>query len=322
MKKILWLDCDPGHDDAMAILLACFHPDLEVLGISTVAGNQSLEKTTRNAANILNALGRNEIPLFAGMARPILGTFPFCEEIHGKSGLDNLEGNPVFPQVELPQTAFSQKLEAVYGLIKVAFMHRNQKINFVATGSLTNLAMLLLLFPDFSSMIEITLMGGALGIGNTHPVAEFNIENDPEAAKIVFESGVPLTMVPLEVTHTVLVRPEVEEKIGSHSPFRKQILDLLSFFKESYQKVFYFQFPPLHDPVAVFYLIDPSCFESRLMRVDIETSFTLGRGQTVCDFYNRSPKNPNCNVALKVDEMAFWKTMLRAIDDADRFLTK
>lgn len=317
MRKKVWLDCDPGHDDALAILLALFNPALEVIGISTVAGNQTIEKVTQNAASILSAFKRTEIPLIQGMGKPLLGQFPFCEEIHGTSGLDNVKGEPVFPPVNR-QTAEKDWFMEIYEILARQIQGSQEKIQWVSTGSLTNLALMLTLFPKLSDWIEITFMGGALGIGNTHPVAEFNIENDPEAAQIVLSSGIPICMVPLEVTHTVLATPEVERAIGRQSPFRRQILMLLDFFRETYNKVFQFEFPPLHDPVAVFWVISPHAFAGKTMHVAVETSACLCRGQTVCDFYGRSGKRKNVQVQLEMDTQTFWKTMLEAIDQAEK----
>ncbi len=312
-QKPVWLDCDPGHDDVMAIIMACFHPSLNLLGISTVAGNQSVEKTFQNAANTLAAIGKSDIPLFQGQAKALFGELPFCEEIHGSTGLDNRRGEPVFPNMMVPENS-EPGLIFIHKFISEYYKSHDKKVQFVATGSLTNLALLILLYPEICSMIEITLMGGALGIGNTNPVAEFNIENDPEAARIVFESGIPLTMVPLEVTHSVLVTPEITKRIGSDTPFKLQVQELLAFFKETYQKVFFLDSPPLHDPVAVYFLIAQQNFEGRKMRVDIETTSSLSRGQTVCDFYGRSTKTANCFVALSVNVDAFWEDMILCLE--------
>lgn len=320
MKKIpLWLDCDPGHDDAMAIFLAAFDPKLDLIGISTVAGNQTLEKTSQNAANLLSAIGKADLPLIPGQAKPILGQFPFCEEIHGLSGLDNLNGEPVFPKVpfSMPEAL---GLPQIFDHIQSEFKRRVEKINFVATGSLTNLALLILLFPKIKEMISITMMGGALGIGNTHPVAEFNIENDPEAARIVFESGIDLVLVPLEVTHTVLVKPEILQKIGKGTQFARQVSDLLLFFQETYQRVFQFESPPLHDPLAVYYLIELEMFKGKMIHVDIETQSNLSRGQTICDYFGRTGKSCNAFVCLEVDVEAFWLRMLAAIHSIELHL--
>lgn len=316
MKKQLWLDCDPGHDDVMAILLAAFHPDSQLLGLSTVAGNQSVEKTTANAWAVLSALGLEDLPLISGMGSAIMGPMPFCAEIHGNSGLDGADGQPLFPWKERPADP-EFWLQRWARLLQQAWDQTGQPIDMVCTGSLTNLALLITLFPDLRSKLRVSLMGGALGIGNTGPVAEFNIENDPEAAAIVFQSGMEIAMVPLEVTHTALVTREVLAQLGDHTPFRLKIRDLLLFFRDTYLQVFGFPDPPLHDPLAVWYALEPQAFKGRKMRVDIETRSELSRGQTVCDFYGRSSKTANAYVCLEADIPRFWEVMLQAVNQAD-----
>jgi inosine-uridine nucleoside N-ribohydrolase len=314
--KHIWLDCDPGHDDAMALILACHHPESRLIGVTTVAGNQSVEKTTRNACAVLAAIGCGQIPVFKGQSSAILKAMPFCAEIHGESGLDGRDGKPLFPLLADEEPEGFWLLNWKESLDKV-WMETGEQIELVAIGSLTNVALLLMLFPEVKSRIRITIMGGAMGIGNTGPVAEFNIENDPEAAFIVFESGVELAMVPLEVTHTALATPEVLASIGDNTPFRRRIHEMLLFFRDTYRDVFGFDDPPLHDPLAVLFVLHPEYFQYRKMRVDIERTSELSRGQTVCDVYGRSPRLANCNVALSVDVDRFWKVMLEAVAKAD-----
>jgi len=312
MKKTIWLDCDPGHDDAMAIILAAKHADINLIGVSTVAGNQAVDKTFANARAVLAAIGRTDVPVLRGQATALLHPMPFCEEIHGVSGLDGPDGKPLFAHLPaLPDNEmwlYDWKEALVAASIKLG-----DEIDLVCTASLTNVALLITIFPSIRSYIRITIMGGALGVGNTGPAAEFNIENDPEAAHIVFESGIDLTMVPLEVTHTLLANPEVMKKIGAETPFTKKISELLYFFRDTYKVVFKFDHPPLHDPAAVYYVLNPSAFTSRKMRVDIERGSLLSRGQTVCDVYGRSKLPANCNVALAVDVHAFWEEMITAV---------
>ena len=316
MLHSIWLDCDPGHDDVMAILMAAFHPEIRLLGVSTVAGNQSVEKTCANARGVLASVGKEDVPVFRGQASALLSPMPFCPEIHGESGLDGPDGNALFPPVA-PSLGEEFWLPAVHERIMKSYREAGEPIWLVCTGSLTNAALLLSLYPSLKSCIQISLMGGALGIGNTGPVAEFNIQNDPEAAKIIFESGVPITMVPLELTHQVLADESVLKSIGDGSPFRRKIRDLLLFFRQTYRDVFGFEYPPLHDPLAVFYVIRPELFSVKAMRVDIECSSQLSRGQTVCDYYNRSVLPPNASVALGVDVAAFWMEMLDCLDRAE-----
>jgi purine nucleosidase len=302
----------------MAILMGAFHPEINLLGISTVAGNQAVEKTCANARAFLAALSREDIPVYRGQASALLSPMPFCAEIHGESGLDGPDGKPLF-SLQKPLEREEAWLPAMHDAILKAAESSGEPVWLVCTGSLTNAALLLSLHPELRPLIKISLMGGAMGLGNTGPVAEFNIENDPEAAHIVFESGVDLTMVPLEVTHTVLADEEILARIGTHSPFRKKITDLLSFFSETYKRVFDFNHPPLHDPLAVYYVLNPEAFSCREMRVDIERGSSLSRGQTVCDFYGRSSEKANCRVALKVDVAVFWDEMLECLERAEPF---
>jgi purine nucleosidase/pyrimidine-specific ribonucleoside hydrolase len=315
--KNVWLDCDPGHDDVMAILMAAFHPDLKLIGISTVAGNQSVVKTCFNARALLSYVGMNDLEVLCGQSSALLSPMPFCAEIHGESGLDGPDGNALFPLVSGPA---EEKfwLPVMREKILMAAMECGEQVWLVCTGSLTNAALLLTLHPELKPFLRISLMGGALGIGNTGSVAEFNIENDPEAARIVFESGVPVCMVPLELTHQVLVDETVLNSIGDGSEFRRKILDLLLFFRNSYRDVFGFEHPPLHDPLAVFYVLQPALFKTKAMYVAIECGSALSRGQTVCDYYGRSGFSANAEVALEVDVQAFWSEMLVCLNRAEQ----
>jgi inosine-uridine nucleoside N-ribohydrolase len=314
--KNTWLDCDPGHDDVMALLMAAFHPEIRLLGVSTVAGNQSVEKTCANARAVLAAVGKADVEVFRGQASALLSPMPFCAEIHGESGLDGPDGRVLFQHVA-PPSEEKFWLPAVYERIMKAYRESGDKVWVVCTGSLTNAALLLSLYPSLKSFIQISLMGGALGIGNTGAVAEFNIQNDPEAAKVVFESGVPICMVPLELTHQVLADSAVLNSIGESSAFRRKIRNLLLFFQQTYRNVFGFEHPPLHDPLAVFYVVRPELFTLKSMRVDIECGSTLSRGQTVCDFFMRSGLPANADVAMETDVAAFWKVMLECLERAE-----
>ena len=192
-------------------------------------------------------------------------------------------------------------------------------VTIIATGPLTNIALLLINYPHVTKYIEkIVFMGGAIGSGNTGPAAEFNIQVDPEAAHVVFESNIPLYMVPLEVTHTALITSNVLDSIKSlNSNFSQIIVDLLLFFQSTYQRVFRMEEPPLHDPCAVAFVISPDLFECRLMRVDVERASALSYGQTVCDIYDMSSKRKNVHVCTKMDVDKFWAMMIESIRKAD-----
>jgi inosine-uridine nucleoside N-ribohydrolase len=243
-----------------------------------------------------------------------------CPQIHGESGLDGPYGGPVLP----PSTRTALPGKAVlimFDAIQKSFIEKGKKVQLIATGALTNVALLLILFPEVIDMIDISLMGGALGIGNTGPCVEFNLQIDPEAARVVFESGAPVTMVPLEVTHTALATPEVLQRINGIQPghpFLELIEALLLFFAETYKRVFKFDFPPLHDPCAVAYVIAPELFTVEKLRVDIETQSVLSAGQTVVDLYGKAStgKAPNANVCMKMQVDKFWDLMIDAIGAA------
>ena len=246
-----------------------------------------------------------------------------CEAIHGDSGLNGPGGGPLLPRSPEP-LAGSPAVPAMRAAIAEAFGgggggRPGHEVHLVCTGALTNAALLLTLYPEVREMVRVTIIGGAVNVGNTSPAAEFNIETDPEAAHIVFNSGVPLTMVPLEVTHQAQVTPEVLSRVtSSNTRFAKSMGDLLTFFATTYKKVFDFDHPPLHDPCAVAHVIDDDgdMFVDELMRVDIETA-GLCAGRTVCDIYRKSKEAPNCVVAKEIDTVQFWEMMITAIRRAD-----
>ena len=284
-----------------------------------MAGNQSLEKVTDNALRVLAAAGLDQIPVVAGQDKPLMRPSLHCPQIHGESGLDGPFGGPVLPPAThsaLPQKAVLVMAETIRERFLLG--DGNVRIQLVATGALTNVALLLILYPEFIDMVNIVLMGGALGVGNTGPVVEFNIQTDPEAARVVFESGAHVTMIPLEVTHTALATPEILSRINTppNHPFLELIVELLTFFAETYKRVFKFEHPPLHDPCAVAYVIAPELFKTERVRVDIETCSTLSAGQTVVDVWGSSGKAPNAVVCMEMDVMKFWDLMVDAIHAA------
>ncbi|SHF54044.1 nucleoside hydrolase [Desulforamulus putei] len=305
MPRKIILDVDPGHDDAIAILLAANSPEIDLLGITTVAGNQILEKTTLNAQRICSAAGINA-PIAKGMDRPIVRQQIIADDIHGNSGLDG----PAFskPTVDvIPQHAVNFIIETI--------IKSDGDITLVPTGPLTNIAMALLLEPKIRDKIqEIIFMGGAYGIGNTTPGAEFNIFADPEAAKIVLNSGLPLTMVGLDLTHQATATPDVIERIKSiGTPLANIVVELLEFFGQTYFEVFGFPAPPVHDPCTVAKLIDPDVFTTRHLYVDVDIKSELNYGRTVCDFYGVMGRQPNCHVAIDLNKERFWNLIIEAI---------
>ncbi|CAF1541978.1 unnamed protein product [Didymodactylos carnosus] len=228
--KPVWLDCDPGHDDAFAILLAAYHPYLKLIGISTVVGNQTIDRTTANVYKVLHLANIKNIPVIQGCSEPLCQPISTCPEIHGQTGMDGAD-IPEAPQKHNVEDD-ENYLWKIYRLI----VDNGSRITLMATGQLTNVALLLKVFPKVKNYIEeIVIMGGCIGLGNMSPAAEFNILNDPEAAHIVFSSNVRLVMVPLEVTHTVCVTPDISQRLDLiNSRFSTILNHLLHFFASTY----------------------------------------------------------------------------------------
>jgi inosine-uridine nucleoside N-ribohydrolase len=305
MRRIL-LDCDPGHDDAVAILLAARSPALRLEAITTVAGNQTLEKTTRNALKICSVAGIRSVPVAAGMDRPLVRDLQVAANIHGTSGLDG----PSLPEPDLSAAS----IHGVDLLIE-KLLASDGDLTIVATGPLTNVAAAIRREPAIVPKIQqIVLMGGAMGLGNTTPAAEFNIYVDPEAAQIVFSCGRPITMIGLDVTHQAQATPEVRARIRAlGSPVAHLVDDLLGFFGETYLRVFGFPAPPVHDPCAVAWVIDPTLIQSRPMRVDIELRGEWTTGRTVCDRYGITGRPANAEVGLELDVPRFWNLLIETL---------
>ncbi|KAI8063214.1 Inosine/uridine-preferring nucleoside hydrolase domain-containing protein [Gongronella butleri] len=317
----VWLDCDPGHDDAMAIMLAAYHPDLHLLGISTVAGNQTVDKTTINAARILKAAGIEGVRVVAGAGKALMRHSAVDEEIHGDTGLD---GTDLLP--ELDASYLYPKDKKAIQVMAEAILGSDEPVALVVTGTMTNVALLVTVYPEVVPKLRcLSFMGGALLAGNRSPVAEFNLLSDPEAAQIVLTSGIDnIVMVPLDVTHTALVNDKVLDLLAKATDvinprFHRLVRDLLLFFKSGYESAFGFKNgPPLHDPLAVAYLVMRSGFEERYLRVDVDHVSPLCAGQTVVDVWNDSKLPKNCWVTTKVDVDQFWSLMANAWTEAAR----
>lgn len=305
MQRIL-LDCDPGHDDAIAILLAARHPKIRLEAITTVAGNQTVEKTARNALKVCSFAGISGVPIAAGMDRPLVRDLHTAASIHGESGLDG-------PALSDPTLSLAP-IHAVDLIIELLLASAGD-VSIVATGPLTNIAAAMRREPRIVPKIEqIVLMGGAIGLGNWTPAAEFNIYVDPEAAHVVFTSGRPVTMVGLDVTHQALATPDVRSRIRAlDTPVARLVDDLLGFFAETYLRVFGFSAPPLHDPCAVARVIAPDMLTSRAMHVDIELHGEHTVGRTVCDVHGVMGKAANAEVGLSIDVARFWDLLIETL---------
>ncbi|MBO2899747.1 pyrimidine-specific ribonucleoside hydrolase RihA [Aeromonas dhakensis] len=305
------LDCDPGHDDAIALILALASPELKVLAVTTSAGNQTPDKTLNNALRILTLLGRDDISVAAGAPKPLARELIIADSVHGESGLDG---------PKLPDPAFAPVAMTALELMAKCLRESPEPVTLVPTGPLTNIALLLAAHPELKQKIaRIVLMGGAAGAGNWTPAAEFNIYVDPEAADMVFKSGLPITMCGLDVTHQAQVMDEDIERVRAiNNPVAQCVAGLLDFFMIYHRDPKWgFAGAPLHDPCTIAWLLAPALFHGVECRVDIETGGTHTSGMTVVDRYGLTGKPANALVLLGLDRAGFIDllvTRLRAFD--------
>lgn len=300
MTEKIILDCDPGHDDAVAILMAVSDPHIDLLGITTVGGNQSLDKVTYNARALVELVNHPEIGIYAGSPCPLVRPLKDAAYIHGETGLDGV----TLPQPIVP---LSTK-RAVEWINETVNAHAPQTITIVATGPLTNIALAIRLYPSLVQRVKrIVVMGGAYSTGNSGPVTEFNIGCDPEAAHIVFTAGWDLTMVGLDVTHQAICTPEVQERIAhSNPPLADALNGIINFFRETYKSSEAFPNPPIHDPCALAYVIDPTLLQTRSCPLDVEMQGQLTTGMTVADLRAQAPLDCPTHVGTKLDVGRFW----------------
>ncbi len=300
MTTPIVLDCDPGHDDAIALLLALASPELEVRAVTAVAGNQTLDKTTRNALRVLELAGRSDIPVAAGADRPLVREQYVAAYVHGETGLDG-------PDLPEPRTAPVPE-HAVELLARTL----EPGVTLVATGPLTNVALLLAVHPEVRPD-RIVLMGGAIAEGNVTPAAEFNIWEDPEAAKRVFDSGIPLAMVGLDVTHRALTTPAHADAMRASGRVGKAVAELLDFYGRYHREHYGWEGSPIHDAVAVAYVARPELLTMKRCAVEIETQSELSRGRTLVDLWGRTGREPNAEVAVEIDAPAFLDLLVERI---------
>ena len=307
MPTKIILDCDPGHDDAVAMLLAHGNPDIEIVAVTTVFGNQTVDKTTRNALSVAAVAGITGVPFAAGAHRPLVRTVETAGSIHGESGLDG-------PQ--LPDATFElDSRHAVDLIIDTIMASEPGTVTLVPTAALTNIALAVRKEPRITSRVkEVVLMGGGYNVGNWSATSEFNIIIDPEAAHIVFNEDWPLTMVGLDVTHQALATPSVVAEIAAiGTPVAAFVGELMDFFAHSYKDEQGFDYPPVHDPVAVAYVIDPTVLTVRKAPLDVELTGTITLGMTVADLRAPAPDDCTTQVATGLDADKFWGLVTDAI---------
>ena len=299
--KSIIIDCDPGQDDALAILLALGSPEeLAVLAITAVAGNVPLAFTEVNARKLVELAGRTDIPVYAGADRPLVHDLVTAEFVHGKTGLDGAD-------LQAPSTSLADG-HAALAIIDILRREPAGSVTLCPVGPLTNLAMAMRLAPDIVPRIEaIVLMGGAIGVGNITPAAEFNIYVDPHAADIVFRSGVPIVMHGLDVTHKALVTPSRLAAIRAiGTEVSEAIHGLLTFYNIFDQAKGEGQGAPLHDPCAIAYVMRPNLFAGRNCHVEIEIASETSMGRTLVDWRGRSDKPANAFVVDEIDADGFF----------------
>ncbi|MEG0006545.1 MAG: pyrimidine-specific ribonucleoside hydrolase RihA [Aeromonas sp.] len=301
------LDCDPGHDDAIALILALASPELKVLAVTTSAGNQTPDKTLNNALRILTLLGRHDIPVAAGAPKPLARELIIADNVHGESGLDG---------PRLPDPGFAAQAMTALELMARTLRESPVPVTLVPTGPLTNIALLLAAHPELHPKIaRIVLMGGAAGAGNWTPAAEFNIYVDPQAADMVFKSGIPITMCGLDVTHQAQVMDEDIERVRAiPNPVARCVAELLDFFMIYHRDPKWgFLGAPLHDPCTIAWLLAPGLFNGVDCWVGIETQGAHTVGMTVVDRYGLSGHAANAHVLLGLDREGFIDLLVQRL---------
>jgi len=308
IKKKIIIDTDPGQDDAVALLLALASKELEILGITCVAGNVPLSLTSENARKILELTRYTEIPVFAGADRPIKRTLVTAEHVHGKTGIDG-------PVLEKPKIKLQSK-EAIEFIIETILSYPKDEITLCTLGPLTNIGLAFQREPRIKTLIkEIIMMGGGFFEGgNITPAAEFNIYVDPEAAAEVLVSGIPITMLPLDVTHKALTsrsRIESFRKIGNKAGIATA--EMLDFFERFDVEKYGSEGGPLHDPNVIAYLLRPEFYEGKYVNVEIEVGSDLTRGMTVVDWWNVTTRKKNVYYVDRVKDEEFFNFLVERI---------
>ncbi|MFT5371416.1 MAG: purine nucleosidase [Lysobacterales bacterium] len=302
------IDCDPGQDDAVMLLLAMASPELRILGVTTVAGNVPLPLTERNARIMCDLAGRKDMPVFAGCSQPLHRELVTAEHVHGRTGIDGVE---IFE----PGTPL-QKIHAVDFIINTLKSAEPDSITIVPIGPLSNIGMAIERAPEILPKIhQIVLMGGAMREGgNISASAEFNIYVDPEAAEIVMKCGRPIVVVPLDATHQVLVSKERVERLKTlNSAVAKAIVGMLDFFNRYDTEKYGFEGAPLHDPCTIAWLLQPDLFKGKLCNIEVETQSELTRGHTAVDFWQVTGREPNALFLYEADAKGFFDLLYQRL---------
>ena len=303
MPTPIILDCDPGHDDAIALLLALGSPELELLGVTTTYGNQTLEKTTANAVRVLELAGRADVPVASGADEPLERELAVAAHVHGESGLDG----PTLPPPSLEPVS----TDAIAWMAE-AIRRSSSPVTLVPTGPLTNIATYLRAHGT-AGIDRIVLMGGAIAEGNMTPAAEFNIWADPEAAQIVFDAELDVTMIGLDVTHKAVTGPDVQNRLREAGSVGVFVAELVDFFTVYHRQTYGWDGAPIHDAVAVAHVLRPGLVETKLRNVQVELVSDLCRGRTVVDLWLRTGRPANAHVGVDLDPDAFFDLLIERV---------
>ncbi|GAA2502422.1 nucleoside hydrolase [Terrabacter carboxydivorans] len=306
------VDCDPGHDDAVALLLAVGSDEVDLQAVTTTFGNCSVDDATRNAVQILTLAGATGVPVAQGAAGGLDGVSTLGNYVHGASGLDG---------PAMPEPGFEVVAEGAVELLRRVIESSDEPVTIAATGPITNVAQLLLDHPEVSDGVrEVIFMGGSTERGNHTPTAEFNTYADPEALDVVLRSGLPVRMVGLNLTHQALATPEVVTRMAAmEHTVGRTCAAWMGFFGASYNRVWEFAAPPVHDPCTIAALIDSDVIEWREAFVAVELQGTWTRGTTVVDLHHRYPdERPNAQVAMTLDAARYWDLVIEAVDRVGR----
>lgn len=305
------IDCDPGQDDAIAVLLTLASPEFKVLGITTVAGNVPLRLTSLNARKVRELAGRLDVPVFAGADRPLKRALITAEEVHGKTGLDGI----ALPEPRLPL----DPRHAADFIVEAVMTLPAGTVTLIPVAPLTNIALAIKKAPSLAKRLRgIVLMGGAIGLGNITPATEFNIHVDPEAADIVFRSGASLAMLGLDVTHQAISTPARVAAIRNlGTPLGRAVAAWLDFYNRHDAERYGTEGGPLHDPCAVAYVLWPELFQGKFCHVAVETEGRLTAGHTLVEWWapkRRPPLGPpNCTVIAKIDHETFFRRLIERL---------
>lgn len=307
MKTPIILDCDPGHDDAIALILAVAASNIDLMRVTTSAGNQMPAKTLNNAMRILTLLGQTEIPVAPGLKKPLLRKLETDVAMHGLTGLDG---------ADLPEPDFPVYSGSAIDLLATKVKTSKEPVTIVVTGPCTNIAFFLSLHTELKYKIkEIVILGGGMGVGNKMPTTEFNMLEDPESAKIVIESGIKIVLFPLNVAFKAQLLDEDMKKMSKiKNKVSRAVVDLLNNYGIQFdQGTRPFKGIPIYDPCCISWLMNPSIFSGKECHVDIETKGEFTTGETIIDYYDLTKKNKNTFVLFDIERELFAQQIIDSL---------